>query len=132
MPGIQATETVFGKQISVIDTPGILSCQEEIKTRCQSILQCSRPCLFLVVLSVGRFTDEQEKALKATTSVLGDDESEKSFMLFTNGDALKKMSLDDFIFEDEEVHFQTLLEYLQGSIICSIMKMEDRNKSESC
>ncbi|XP_078119440.1 GTPase IMAP family member 8-like [Sander vitreus] len=94
--------TVFGKQISVIDTPAILGREEEIQTECQRVLQSSIPCLFLVVISVGRFTEEQDKALKAAIPVLGQDGPEKSYILFTNGDALKKMSLDDFIFEEEE------------------------------
>ncbi|XP_039672012.1 GTPase IMAP family member 8-like [Perca fluviatilis] len=94
--------TVFGKQISVIDTPGILGHEGEIQTECQRVLQSSIPCLFLVVISVGRFTEEQEKALKATIPVLGQDGPEKSYILFTNGDALKKITVEDFIFEEEE------------------------------
>lgn len=66
----EATETVFGMLISVIDTPGILGCKEEIKSWCQDLLWSSRPCLFLVVISVGRFTQEQEKAVRETISVL--------------------------------------------------------------
>lgn len=100
---MEATENVFGIQISVIDTPGILGSEDLIKNYCQSVLQSSRPSLFLVVYNVGRFTDEQEKALNAAITVLRDVNAlEKSLLLFTNGDSLKKMSLDDFIFEDEE------------------------------
>ncbi|KAI3374080.1 hypothetical protein L3Q82_022646 [Scortum barcoo] len=98
----EATENVFGKQISVLDTPGILECTEEIKVLCQSGLQASRPVLFLVVLSIGRFTGEQEVALKESISVLGNDGLENSFLLFTNCDALKTMTLDDFIFKDDD------------------------------
>ncbi|XP_068586169.1 GTPase IMAP family member 8-like [Cebidichthys violaceus] len=79
----EATETVFGKQISVIDTPGILESEREIQTWCQELLQSSRPCLFLVVFSVGRFTKEQGKVLIAVNRVLGPQEFKKCFLLFT-------------------------------------------------
>ena len=91
---------MFGKLISVVDTPGILETkdtEEKIKTFCQDLLQSSRRCLFLVVLRVGRFTEEDQKALKAAMRVLGRQGMKKSYLLFTGGDALKNMSLDEFL-----------------------------------
>ncbi|XP_068565429.1 GTPase IMAP family member 1-like [Cebidichthys violaceus] len=79
----EATETVFEKQISVIDTPGILGSEREIQTWCQDLLKSSRPCLFLVVFSVGRFTKEQGKVLMAVNRVLGPQEFKKCYLLFT-------------------------------------------------
>ncbi|XP_073334966.1 GTPase IMAP family member 8-like [Pagrus major] len=96
---------VFGKQISVVDTPGILDTkdtEEKIRKFCRDLLQSSRRCLFLVVLRVGRFTEEDQKAVRAAMRVLGHQGMKKSYLLFTGGDALKPMSLDDFIFEDEK------------------------------
>lgn len=101
----ERTRNRFGKLIRVIDTPGILQNQDtedEIKTRCQRVLKSSRSCLFLVVVSVTRFTGEQEQAVRRTIQVLGDDGMKKSFMLFTSGDALIKTSVDNFIFEDDD------------------------------
>ncbi|XP_045896938.1 GTPase IMAP family member 8-like [Micropterus dolomieu] len=97
----EAAEIVFEKRILVIDTPGILGHEEEIQTRCQRVLQSSRPCLFVVVLSTERFTAEQEEAVKAAIAVLEDDGLRKSCMLFTNGDTLKDRSLEDLIQEKE-------------------------------
>lgn len=59
--------------IEVIDTPGIIGHKEQIKTWCQEVLQSSRPCLFLVVLSIGWFIEEEKKAVDAAIRVLGDD-----------------------------------------------------------
>lgn len=55
------TGEVFGKQISVIDTPGILCAgsEEKIKTYCHNILQTTTRCLFLVVIKIDRFTEEE-------------------------------------------------------------------------
>lgn len=95
---------VFGKLISVVDTPGILDYKdtvEKIKTFCQDLLQSSRRCLFLVVLRVGRFTEEDQKAVRAAMRVLGPQGMKKSYLLFTGGDALKSMSLDEFLHKDK-------------------------------
>ncbi|XP_030294103.1 GTPase IMAP family member 8-like isoform X2 [Sparus aurata] len=91
---------VFGKLISVVDTPGILDykdTEEKIKTFCQDLLQSSRCCLFLVVLRVGRFTREDQKAVRGAMRVLGPQGMKNSYLLFTGGDALKSMSLDAFL-----------------------------------
>ncbi|XP_074466486.1 GTPase IMAP family member 8-like [Sebastes fasciatus] len=96
---------VFGKQISVVDTPGILDSkdkEEKIKSWCQELLQSSRRCLFLVVLKVGRFTEKDQKALKAAMRVLGPRGLKKSYLLFTGGDALNDKELEDFIIQDKD------------------------------
>lgn len=95
---------VFGKLISVVDTPGILDTketEEKIKMFCQDFLQSSRYCLFLVVLRVGRFTEEDQKAVKVAMRVLGRQGMKKSYLLFTGGDALKNMSLDEYLHRDK-------------------------------
>ncbi|XP_008286996.1 GTPase IMAP family member 8-like, partial [Stegastes partitus] len=99
------TGRVFEKQISVVDTPGILDSKEStknIKTYCQKLLQSNRPCLFLVVLSIGRFTQEDQKAIDTAKRVLGDQGSKKTYLLFTHGDKLQGRSLRDFIFADKD------------------------------
>lgn len=101
------TGTVLGKQISVVDTPGILDTrhtEEQIQIFCRDLLQSSRCCLFLVVVRVGRFTEEDQKAVRAAKRVLGARGIKKTYLLFTGGDALKDMTLEDFIFEDENTN----------------------------
>ncbi|TDH05326.1 hypothetical protein EPR50_G00143750 [Perca flavescens] len=93
------TGTVFGKQISVIDTPGIFGSEREIQT---CILQSSRPRLFLLVFNVGRFTKEQAEVVKSVERVLGPQELDKCQLLFTHGDTLQDRSLDEFLFGGEE------------------------------
>ncbi|XP_033494504.2 GTPase IMAP family member 8-like [Epinephelus lanceolatus] len=100
----EETEYVFGQHISVIDTPGILDTKykDEIKVLCQELLQSSRRCLFLVVLRVGRFTEEDQRAVRTAQEIIGPRGMKNTYLLFTGGDALKDKTLDDFIFEDEE------------------------------
>ncbi|XP_068429176.1 uncharacterized protein [Clinocottus analis] len=95
---------VFRKQISVVDTPGILDTpetEEEIKKYCQKLLQSTRRCLFLVVVRAGRFTEEDQKSVMKATEVLEKHGLKDTYLLFTGGDSLKNKSVEDFIFENK-------------------------------
>ncbi|KAK2827977.1 hypothetical protein Q5P01_019011 [Channa striata] len=111
-----STETgeVFGKRISVIDTPGILETEEQMKTCCQNVLKSSRPCLFLVVLRVGRFTDEEEKkGVDTATRVLGDSGMKNSYLLFTGGDELDS-SLPEYILNSKRSSLRDVVKSFEG------------------
>ncbi|XP_063762892.1 GTPase IMAP family member 8-like isoform X2 [Eleginops maclovinus] len=96
------TDSVFGKQISVVDTPGILGSEKEVRNLCQHLLDSKEPCLFLVVVKIDRFTIEQKNAMEAAIRVIGDEGFEYCYLLFTSGDTLNDMKLDDFINDDPE------------------------------
>ncbi len=98
----EASGKVFGKQITVVDTPGLIKDTTKIKTFCQDLMRSSRPCLFLVVVEVRRFTMEDQMAVREAKTIIGHQGLKNSFLLFTGGDALEGRSLDDFIYEDEE------------------------------
>ncbi|XP_068437177.1 GTPase IMAP family member 6-like [Clinocottus analis] len=98
----EATETVFGKQISVVDTPGIIGSEREITRWCQELLQSCRPCLFLLVVKIDRFTIEQKNAVDKALRAIGDQGLNNCYLLFTGGDDLENMPLADFINEDPD------------------------------
>ncbi|XP_029025029.1 GTPase IMAP family member 8-like [Betta splendens] len=112
----QETGRWFGKQISVVDTPGILGSEEQISRWCQAHLELSRPCLFLVVVRVGRFTEEDHRAVEAAVRSVGPRRLETSYLLFTGGDGLKKSSLDDFVSESEGTSLSAVIRRFGGRI----------------
>ncbi|XP_058483789.1 GTPase IMAP family member 9-like [Solea solea] len=59
----EATAHVFGRQIRVIDTPGLLQSQEQIKTLCVNVLRSSTPCLFLVVVRIEVLQKPEERRI---------------------------------------------------------------------
>lgn len=104
----EETGTILGKVIRVIDTPGIVSSKEELKTFCQGLLRSSTPLLFLVLVTTGRFTDEEKEAVQAAITVLGDEGLANSFLLFTGGDELD-MSLQDLISQSKRSPLQDVV-----------------------
>lgn len=94
------TGTVFGKRILVMDTPDILGSEQQVHTFCQCVLHDSSPVLFLLVIRVGRFTEEDLKVVYAAIRVIGPNRLEKCYLLFTGGDELKT-SVDDYISQDK-------------------------------
>ncbi|XP_044078466.1 GTPase IMAP family member 8-like [Siniperca chuatsi] len=107
------TETVFGRLISVVDTPGIFGSEIPCQTECQE-LNSSGPCLFLVVVKIDRFTTEQKNAVEAAIKVIGDQCFNDCYLLFTGGDNLNSSSLDDFINEKRDGLLPPLVERFEG------------------
>ncbi|KAI4896250.1 hypothetical protein NFI96_029585, partial [Prochilodus magdalenae] len=106
---------VRGRQISVIDTPGLFDTgvpNEEIRKEIAKCITMAAPGphVFLLVLSLGRFTKEEEEAVKIIQEHFGEESRGYTMVLFTRGDDLERMemSIEDFI-KDSERSLQNLL-----------------------
>lgn len=137
----EETVRVFGKQVRVIDTPGILesedviqkllqlNSEQQVKTFCQDVLNSlkseesaetfcqhhlhsSTHPLFLVVVRVDQFSEKDRKAVEAAIRVVGHQNLRKTYLLFTHGDALKHRTLDDVIHEKSSL--QKVVDNFEG------------------
>uniref|UniRef100_A0A672L971 AIG1-type G domain-containing protein n=1 Tax=Sinocyclocheilus grahami TaxID=75366 RepID=A0A672L971_SINGR len=86
---------VDGRSVAVIDTPGLFDpsltkeqLQEEIM-KCVS-LSAPGPHVFIIVLSVGKFTQEEKNTLDMIMKIFGPKAADFCIVLFTRGDDLKK------------------------------------------
>ncbi|XP_034540344.1 GTPase IMAP family member 8-like [Notolabrus celidotus] len=104
---------VFQRQVSVVDTPGILGSEDLIESWIKNLQQTSAPCLFLVVVKIDRFTDEQKRAVEAAIKVIRDQES-NSYLLFTKGDHLNNASLEDFINAEPDSLLRPIVDRFAG------------------
>ncbi|XP_033991974.1 GTPase IMAP family member 7-like [Trematomus bernacchii] len=99
---------VDGQKVAVIDTPGLFDTStDEEKTRNvigKSVAYASPgPHVFLVVIKLGRFTDEERQSVQKIQEIFGEEADRYSMVLFTHGDVLKGKYIDEFLKESEEL-----------------------------
>ncbi|XP_058653701.1 GTPase IMAP family member 9-like [Onychostoma macrolepis] len=87
-----------GKEISVIDTPGLydteLSNEEVMKEIVKSITFASPgPHAFIFVIKVDRFTEEEKNTVKELKEVFGEQMEKYTVVLFTHKDQLEKKNI---------------------------------------
>ncbi|XP_053198772.1 GTPase IMAP family member 4-like [Scomber japonicus] len=90
--------------ISVVDTPGILDTaksaefiKEEI-VRCVKV-SCPGPHVFLLVITVGRFTTEEKNSVEALQKLFGPNANQYMIVLFTRGGDLDGMTIQQYVRE---------------------------------
>ncbi|KAM9398891.1 GTPase IMAP family member 9-like isoform 2-T2 [Salvelinus alpinus] len=98
----RSSETEMG--ITVIDTPGLFDTQlPESLVRTQLVeciaLSSPGPHVFLLVVQIARFTEEEQNAVKRIKDIFGEASVRHTMVLFTYGDRLKKKSIEEFIKE---------------------------------
>ncbi|XP_040916934.1 GTPase IMAP family member 9-like [Toxotes jaculatrix] len=113
----RAEGEVRGQKVAVIDTPGLFDTNlphEEVLKKIKTGISLSAPGphAFLVVLQLGRFTQEEKETIKMIHSTFGEEAVKYSLVLFTHGDKLKKQTIERFISKSEEL--QELVEVCYG------------------
>ncbi len=105
----ESREVKIGDRIiSVIDTPGLFDTampEQKIK---KEILRCvymsvPGPHVFLLVIRVGRFTDEEKNAVRWIQENFGEAAAHYTIILFTHADALDEKPLCEYINESNDL-----------------------------
>ncbi|XP_050934196.1 GTPase IMAP family member 9 isoform X2 [Lates calcarifer] len=104
----KAKGDVGGRRVAVIDTPGLFDTnftQEEVLKRIKMCISLSAPGphAFLVVLQLGRFTQEEKETVKMIQTTFGEDAAKYTMILFTHGDQLKKQTIEGYISESADL-----------------------------
>ncbi|XP_073669941.1 uncharacterized protein [Paramisgurnus dabryanus] len=93
---------VDGRSVAVVNTPGLFhsrmsneELQEEI-IKCVS-LSAPGPHAFIIVLSLGRFTQEESETVDLMKKIFGPKVIQFSIILFTRGDDLEDHSIEDYV-----------------------------------
>ncbi|KAJ0009245.1 hypothetical protein NQD34_016660, partial [Periophthalmus magnuspinnatus] len=114
----QRSETrIRGRNIAVIDTPGLFDTnftEDEVLKKITTCVSMSAPGphAFLLVLRLGRFTEEEKETVRLIQKTFGMDAARFSLVLFTHGDKLKKMTIEQFISKSEDL--EQLIETCYG------------------
>uniref|UniRef100_G1MKN3 GTPase IMAP family member 8 n=1 Tax=Ailuropoda melanoleuca TaxID=9646 RepID=G1MKN3_AILME len=93
-----------GRNLLIVDTPGLFDTKETLETTCTEISQCvlyscPGPHAIVMVLQLGRYTDEEQKTVALIKAVFGKAAMKHMIVLFTRKDNLEGQSLDDYIAE---------------------------------
>ncbi|XP_035276593.1 GTPase IMAP family member 4-like [Anguilla anguilla] len=102
----EATAVVSGRRVTVLDTPGLYDTthgMERIEDEIQKVKAFSRRgrCIFLLVIELGRFTEEEEKSIEKIHEFFAHEPLSKFMVLFTNGDRLEG-TIEEFLEEADD------------------------------
>ncbi|XP_063318507.1 GTPase IMAP family member 4-like [Pelmatolapia mariae] len=94
--------SVDGHRVAVIDTPGLFDTrvdeEETQKNICQCISYASPgPHIFLVVIRLGRYTEEEKHIVQKIQNIYGTDADKYSMVLFTHGGLLGGTTIEEFL-----------------------------------
>ncbi|XP_067298654.1 GTPase IMAP family member 8-like [Pseudorasbora parva] len=109
---------VCGRNISVIDTPGLFDpamTREQLKVEIEKCVEMTAPGphVFLLVIRLDdRFTEEEENTVKWIQENIGGEAVHHTIILFTHADHLKGRSIDEYIRDTPEL--QAFTESLGG------------------
>ncbi|KAM6968564.1 GTPase IMAP family member 8-like [Tautogolabrus adspersus] len=104
----KAKGNVGGRKVAIIDTPGLFDTnfsQEEVLKRIKMCVSLSAPGphAFLVVLQLGRFTQEEKDTIKMIQITFGEDAARYTMVLFTHGDQLKRQTIEGYLAESPDL-----------------------------
>ncbi|XP_061086585.1 GTPase IMAP family member 4-like [Conger conger] len=88
---------VAGRHVTVIDTPGIFHTSRSFDQITREMVE-SKSHFFLLVIRLGRFTEEERATLKWIQENLGEEALQYTMVLFTGGDELRS-PVEEFLSE---------------------------------
>ncbi|XP_054985900.1 GTPase IMAP family member 7-like [Sorex araneus] len=122
------------KDILVVDTPGLFDTKEKLDTTCREISRCiifssPGPHAIILVLSLGRYTEEEQKVFAMVKALFGESVTRHMIVVFTRKDELEDRSLPDFI-DEADVSLKNMLKEC-GSRYCAFSNKAAKAEKEA-
>ncbi|XP_042284189.1 GTPase IMAP family member 9-like [Thunnus maccoyii] len=127
----KACGEVDGQKVAVIDTPGLFDTRNTEEKTVQDIAQCISyaspgPHIFLIVIKLGRFTEEEKQTVQKIQKIFGEEANKYSMVLFTHGDQLKGKPIEEFLKGSKDL--QELVAKCNGQYHVFNNEVEDRSQ----
>nr|NP_001373363.1 GTPase IMAP family member-like protein [Danio rerio] len=111
------------KQISVIDTPGLYDTELSEKEIITEIAKCITyaspgPHAFIIVIKVGRFTEEEKNTIQQLKEVFGEQMEKYSMIIFTHKDQLEEKKTIEQFLQDSDPGLKELVESCGKRFLC--------------
>ncbi|KAL0199312.1 hypothetical protein M9458_007852, partial [Cirrhinus mrigala] len=105
---------VDGRSVAVIDTPGLFDTTLTNEQAVEEIIKCVSlsspgPHVFVIVLSLGRFTNEENETLQLIKKTFGPKAAQFSIVLFTRGDDLGRKSINNYVKRSNNAELKKLI-----------------------
>ncbi|XP_012892027.1 PREDICTED: GTPase IMAP family member 7-like [Dipodomys ordii] len=130
----QASRTWKERDLVVVDTPGLFDSKENLQTnivefsRCV-LYSCPGPHAIILVLRLGRFTEEEQETVALIKAVFGEAVMKHLIVLFTCKDYLEGCSLDHFL-KRSDANLQSIIQECGGRYCAFSNRAEKAEKEE--
>lgn len=128
------TSEVCGHTVLLVDTPGLFDTSVPNKVIEREIRQCVNmltpgPHVFLIVVAVGRFSEEEQQAFHIVKQIFGADVSSFAIVLLTRADDLEEdgITVEDYL-KKAGPELKSLIAQCGGRVHALNNKKQDRKQ----
>ncbi|KAL1279130.1 hypothetical protein QQF64_025803 [Cirrhinus molitorella] len=105
---------VDGQSVAVVDTPGLFDTTLTNDQLVEEIMKCVSlsspgPHVFVIVVSLGRFTQEKMDTVELIKKIFGPKAAHFSIVLFTRGDELENETIQDYVKRSKSAQLHKLI-----------------------
>ncbi|XP_059567559.1 GTPase IMAP family member 7-like [Myotis daubentonii] len=131
--GCQKAERQWeGRNLLVVDTPGLFDTKETLETTCEEISKCvlqssPGPHAIILVLQLGRYTEEEQNTVELIKELFGKSAMNHMIVLFTRKDNLGDQTLDEFL--NEAGNLQSIVQEC-GNRCCAFNNLQSIENTE--
>ncbi|XP_051817864.1 GTPase IMAP family member 7-like isoform X2 [Antechinus flavipes] len=130
----KAVGTWKGKDLTVVDTPGLFDTKKSLETTSKEIsrcviFSCPGPHAIILVQQLDRYTDEAKHTVSLIKAIFGKSAMDYMVILFTRKDDLGDGTLDDFVRNSNE-DLQNLVQECSGRH-CAFNNKAEGNERET-